>query len=100
MLVRDPELRRQIREEAYEQSQVTDASLLLVMTVDLRAWAKDPKQYWQDAPAEVNELLSGGLGPFYEGDEQKQRHEAMRSIGIAGPTIMLAAKAMDYDFVR
>ena len=37
------------------------------------------------------------MGPFYEGKEQLQRDEAMRSCGIAGQTIMLAAKAMGYD---
>ena len=33
----------------------------------------------------------------YEGKEQLQRDEAMRSCGIAGQTIMLAAKSMGYD---
>jgi len=34
---------------------------------------------------------------FYEGKEQLQRDEAMRSIGIAAQTIMLTAKALGYD---
>jgi nitroreductase len=34
---------------------------------------------------------------FYDGKEQLQRDEAMRSCGIAGQTLMLAAKAMGYD---
>ena len=34
------------------------------------------------------------MGPFYEGKEQLQRDEAMRSCGIAGQTIMLAARAV------
>ena len=34
---------------------------------------------------------------FYEGKDQLQRDEAMRSCGIAGQTIMLAAKAMGYE---
>ena len=37
------------------------------------------------------------MGPFYQGKEELQRDEAMRSCGIAGQTIMLAAKAMGYD---
>ena len=37
------------------------------------------------------------IGPFYEGKEQLQRDEAMRSCGIAAQTIMLAAKSMGYD---
>jgi nitroreductase len=37
------------------------------------------------------------IGDFYDGKEQLQRDEAMRSCGIAAQTIMLTAKAMGYD---
>ena len=37
------------------------------------------------------------IAPFYADNAQLQRDEAMRSIGIASQTIMLAAKAMGYD---
>lgn len=97
VLVRDKQLRQKIRTAANDQAQVTDASLLIVMTADLKAWAQSPAQYWRDAPAEVAELLVNWMGPFYEGKEQLQRDEAMRSCGLAGQTIMLAAKAMGYD---
>jgi len=97
VLVEDADLRKQIRAAAADQAQVTDASLLIVLTADLRAWAKSPQRYWRDAPEEVARLILDWLGPFYEGKEQLQRDEAMRSCGIAGQTIMLAAKAMGYD---
>ena len=57
VLVQDPELRKEIRAAAVDQAQVTDASLLFVLTADVKAWQKDPARYWQNAPAEVNELL-------------------------------------------
>lgn len=97
VLVRDPELRREIRAAANDQAQVTDASLLIVLTADLKAWAKSPDRYWREAPAEVGQLLVNWMGPFYDGNDQLQRDEAMRSCGLAGQTIMLAAKAMGYD---
>lgn len=97
VLVRDKELRQQIRAAAHDQAQVTDASLLIVMTADVKAWKKEPTRYWQNAPEEVNKLLTDWMVPFYEGKDQLQRDEAMRSCGIAGQTIMLAAKAMGYD---
>jgi nitroreductase len=97
VLVTDPELRQQIRAVSYDQAQVTDASLLIVMSADLKAWKKNPKRYWRDAPKDVADMLVGWMGPFYEGNEQLQRDEAMRSIGIVAQTIMLAAKAMGYD---
>ena len=37
------------------------------------------------------------IAPFYENNHQLQRDEAMRSVGIASQTLMLAAKTMGYD---
>ena len=34
---------------------------------------------------------------FYEDNDQLERDEALRSCGIAGQTIMVAAKALGYD---
>ena len=98
VIVRDPALRKRIRTEfGNDQAQMTDASLLIVMTADTMAWAKDPDRYWQNAPQEVCELLVNWMGPFHEGREWLQRDEAQRSIGLAMQTIMLSAKAMGYD---
>ena len=97
VLVRDPELRTQIRAAANDQAHVTDASILIILTADLKAWAKDPARYWRDAPAEIAKTLVDWMRPFHEGNDQLQRDEAMRSCGLAGQTLMLAAKAMGYD---
>lgn len=97
VIVEDPELRSRIRAAAFDQAQITDASLLIVMTADVLAWKKEPARYWRSAPKDVADMLVGWMGPFHEGREQLQRDEAMRSIGIAMQTIMLAAKDMGYD---
>ena len=97
VLIRSPELRTQIRAAAADQAQVTDAALLIMLTADLKAWRKSPDRYWRNASPEIQKLVVGWMVPFYEGKEQLQRDEAMRSCGIAGQTIMLAAKAMGYD---
>ncbi len=98
VIVRDPALRQRIRTEfGNDQAQMTDASLLIVMTADTMAWAKEPGRYWQNAPQEVCDLLVNWMGPFHEGREWLQRDEAQRSIGLAMQTIMLSAKAMGYD---
>jgi nitroreductase len=97
VVVKDPALRQQIRKVAWDQSQVTDASLLVIMTGDVKAWEKDPARYWKNAPAEVASFLVGAIGQYYAGREQVQRDEIMRSCGLAGATLMLAAKAMGYD---
>ncbi|NRA56658.1 MAG: nitroreductase family protein [Phycisphaerales bacterium] len=97
VVIKDPELRKQIRAVGNDQAQMTDASVLIVMTADVKAWQKVPNRYWKDAPDEVRELLVGWMGPFHEGREWLQRDEAQRSIGMAMQTIMLTAKAMGYD---
>lgn len=95
--VTDPEVRKQIRASAWDQAQVTDASLLVVLCADLGSWKNDPARYWKNAPQPVQDFLVPAIGQYYEGREQVQRDEAMRSCGLAGMTIMLAAKAMGYD---
>ncbi len=97
VVVRDPDIRKQIRAAAWDQAQVTDASLLLVLCADTKSWAKDPARYWKDAPEPVRNYLVPAIDQYYKGREQVQRDEAMRSCGLAAQTIMLAAKAMGYD---
>lgn len=97
VVVKDPDLRKQIRANGNDQAQMTDASVLIVMTADTNAWQKSPERYWQNAPKEVADMLVGWMGPFHEGREWLQRDEAQRSIGMAMQTLMLAAKAMGYD---
>ena len=97
VLVKDSEVRKQIRVAAWDQAQVTDSSLLIVICADLKAWKDNPGQYWKNAPKEAQEFLVPAMSPFYEGKDELQRDEAMRSCGIAAQTIMLAAKSMGYD---
>lgn len=95
--VRDADKRQAIRAAAWNQAQVTDASALLVLCADLNAHAREPQRYWQEAPQPVREMIVPMIGKFYTDQPQLQRDEAMRSIGIASQTIMLAARAMGYD---
>lgn len=96
VLVRDPELRKQIRAAAWDQAQVTDASLLVVLCANKDAW-KDAPRYWQNAPKATQDALVPAIHGYYNGRDQVQRDETMRSCGIAGQTLMLAAKSMGYD---
>lgn len=95
--VTDQALRAKLRKAAFDQAQVTDASLLFVVTVDIKAWEKNPARYWVHAPKEAQDILVPWINPFYAGKEQLQRDEAMRSAGIILQTMMLSAKAMGYD---
>ncbi len=95
--IQDQALRESIRAVSWDQAQVTDASLLLVLCADLKAWEKKPQRYWDNAPEEVRDFMVPAIDQYYRDKEQVQRDEAMRSCGIAAQTIMLSAKAMGYD---
>ena len=95
--VLDPEIRKQIRTVGWDQAQITDASLLIVMCADKDAWKKEPARYWKNAAQPIQDFLVPAIGQYYEGRDQVQRDECMRSCAFAGMTIMLAAKAMGYD---
>ena len=97
VLVRDPELRRQVRAVAWDQAQVTEASLLVIMCADLKAHSDRPERYWSHAPQAVQDILVPALKSFYEGNERLTRDEAMRSTGLAGMTLMLAARELGYE---
>ena len=97
VLVTDAVLRHQIRSVSWNQAQVEEASLLIVLTADLKAWEKQPERYWKNAPKAASDILVPMIGHYYTNNEQLQRDEGMRSCGMAAMTIMLAAKEMGYD---
>lgn len=97
LLVRDTQLRQKIRQVAWDQAQVTDASLLVIVCADLNAWQKQPERYWRNAPQATRDFLLPAIHAYYHGKPQVQRDEAMRSCGMAAQTLMLSAKAMGYD---
>lgn len=97
LVVRDKELRAKIRAAAWDQAQVTDASVLFILCADLNAHLEDPSLYWSHAPQEVQDMLGPMIKGFYEGKDQLIRDEGIRSSALAGMTLMLAAKEMGYD---
>ena len=95
--VTDPAQRKRIRAVAWDQAQVEDASELLVLCFDVKAWQKQPERYWRLAPQEVQDFLVPAIGQYYEGKPQVQRDEGMRSCGLVGQTLMLMAQELGYD---
>jgi nitroreductase len=90
-------LREQLKAAAWNQAQVWDASLVVLLCADLLASKRQPERYWRNAPESVQQMLVPMIGNYYDNNVELQRDEAMRSIGIASQTLMLAAKAMGYD---
>ena len=92
----DPDQRKAIRAAAWDQAQVTDASELLVLCFDNKAWERDPQRYWHKAPQEVQDFLVPAIDVYYRDKPQVERDEGMRSCGLVGQTIMLMAQELGY----
>ena len=97
VVVTNKALRQKIRAMSWDQAQVEEASLLIVLVADLMAWNKNPSRYWKDAPKPVQDYLVPAIHQYYDGKPEVQRDEAMRSCGMAAMNIMLTAKSMGYD---
>lgn len=95
--IANKDLQAKIRQASWNQAQVTDASVVVVLCADLFAWKKDPARYWKNASQVARDYLVPAIIKSYGGQDQFQRDEAIRSCGMAAQTIMLAAKAMEYD---
>ncbi|MBK8191270.1 MAG: nitroreductase family protein [Vampirovibrionales bacterium] len=97
VVVNDPELRQQLRSAAWNQAQVSEAAMLVVLCADIAAWEKAPERYWADAPPATRDILLPMIDRTYRDRPQLQRDEAMRSCGIAAQTLMIAARAQGLD---
>lgn len=97
VVVTDQVQKDKLKAAAWNQEQVSDASLVVIICADLEAWQENPGRYWINATKEVQKIIVPMIGKFYKGNNQLQRDEAMRSSGIAAQTLMLTAKDMGYD---
>jgi len=89
--VREPEQKKKLKEAAWGQQQVEDCSVAILVCGKLDAY-KDAPEIYKNAPKEVQEGLLPMINNFYEGKEQLQRDEAIRSASLAAMTLMYAAK--------
>ncbi len=98
VVVRDPAQKKAVRAAAWNQAQIEEAQLTVVICGDLKAWDKSPERYWRNSPPATQEMLVPMIRQFYSNaGPQVERDEVMRSAGIAGQTLMLAAKSLGYD---
>lgn len=97
VVVHDKSVRTELKEASWDENQLVDASLLVILCADLKAWEEEPLRYWHSTPRPTQEYSFPPIQQYYPGLDQVQRDEAMRSCGIAAQTLMLAAKSMGYD---
>jgi len=89
--VKDSEQKKLLKEAAWGQQQVEDCSVAILVCGKLDAH-KDAPEIYKNAPKEVQEGLLPMINNIYEGKEQLQRDEAIRSASLAAMTLMYAAK--------
>ncbi|AML58625.1 nitroreductase family protein [Serratia rubidaea] len=97
LLVEDAAQRAAIRELAWDQAQVTDASMLVLLCGDLSSWESQVQSIWGEAAEPVQQFIYPAIDQYYRDKPQVQRDEIMRSSGIFAQTLMLAAQAQGYD---
>lgn len=94
--VMDPDQKKKLREAAWDQPQVEECSVALVVCGKLDAF-EDVEQIYQETPDEVQAKVVPMVRDFYRGKEQLQRDEAIRGATLAAMTLMLCAKNRGWD---
>lgn len=84
-------------ELSYGQRQVAEASVVIILCADLKAWDRNPERYWQSLPEAERDRTVRAIRNSYRGNCRLEMDEAFRSCSIAAQTIMLAARSMGYD---
>lgn len=88
--VKDTGIKEKIQQAAWGQEQVGTCPVLLVICGKLNAH-QDASEIYKNVPKEVTEKVLPLINDFYEGKDQLQRDEAIRSASLAAMTLMLAA---------
>ena len=89
--------RKQLKSASFGQSQITDASALVIVCTDTKAWEKEMTRKWENVTDEIRSFMVSRSKEFYLGKEQLQRDEAIRSASFATQTLVLAAISKGYD---
>ncbi len=93
--VKDSGQKKLLKEAAWGQQQVEDCSVAILVCGKLNAY-KDAPIIYKNTPKEVQEGMLPMINKFYEGKEQLQRDEAIRSASLAAMTLMYAAKNLGW----
>ncbi len=88
--VRDTEIREKIQQASWDQEQVGACSVLLIICGKLDAH-RDAPEIYKNTPQEIQDKVLPLINDFYDGNDQLQRDEAVRSASLIAMTLMLAA---------
>jgi len=94
--VRDKAVQLELRAVSFNQAQVEECSVTLILTGRLDAH-EDPSRVLRNASDDLQAMFTGMIKGFYGKDADLSLQEACRSVAFAGQNIMLAACAMGLD---
>lgn len=92
----DPEVKAKLCAASWNQEQVRDASVVIVLTGHRNAY-KNKDRYLRNAPGPVREMFGPMIDNMYGDNDALARDEDCRSIGFAAMNIMLMATEMGYQ---
>jgi nitroreductase len=98
VVVRDPELRKEINKFSEKPSQVPHAASLIILCTGLTPRETYPGS--KGNPDSDNASAPSRKKDLRRDSERKHRDEALCACGIAAQTLMLTARAMNYDAWR
>lgn len=94
--VTDSELKKQICAASWNQMQVQECSVCIVIVGKLDAHQRAAETL-KNEPEQVRNIFLPMIEQFYNGKDQLIRDEAIRSGSLAAMTLMYAAKNKGYD---
>ena len=94
--VTDRGQKQRLKEAAWGQEHVGQASAVIVVCADPRAHLQ-AERCWSASSPETRARLAARIRNLYDGDERLQRDEAVRSGALVSMALMLAATEAGYD---
>ncbi|WP_114191872.1 nitroreductase family protein [Edaphovirga cremea] len=93
----DPQQRQNLAESSWNKSRIIDCSMLVVLCGDFSFWNRHVDEIWQDASKSARDFITPIIDVYYQGNNESQRDEIMRSCGMFAQNLMLAAKSQGLD---
>lgn len=98
LVIQDAANKQKLLQIAYNQKQVVDASVVVIVLGDLQANLAAPAVYASATP-EIRDTMVKQIDGAYANNPTIARDEAIRNASYAAMQLMLAAKAKGYDSV-
>lgn len=97
VVVQDEAVRDKLTDAAWDQSLASDATLLIILCIDLAVWRTEPIQCWHSTDHSQLDPSLPILSKYNLGLDAVQRDKIMRSCGMVTQTLMLVAQSMGLD---